>query len=683
MPSNENENNGRVTRSQSRAQSAASAATKPPVAKPQRKAATNASSTTKGRGGGRKSSSTARSTPAAEDANVVADDGSLILTPDDLSLPEDEQKRKIQTIFTYLGIQDIANDIPSSKVKNLHACLPLSKVDFQKFLKQWVPGYTEKSNDILTLVDHLRKAVFPAPSLALVPAGKKDASTKDDVSLRATFFHICRLHPQSSNGWGQKILIAGIQKQEYSEIHGGDYHYTCLTDCELIDKLQQYDGKKITYKKRWRLVKESWKRDHPGSDFDYTPSTANASHGRNVPVIAAGTPADAAPSLSGSIGSTDANVPRSSDAVAVVPPIPTPRNLRNGNGVAPPADNNNAPHPSESQAVAATSEISLLIRTQQSTNKSRVGAGDGASTGNELDAFKLKTAELDFQKAKRIAELEVQQKEDTVKLDVQQKEHAAKLELQQKENMAKLELQQKELELQQKKDTVETHKRINKNTIAISDVQVEQVRMKGDQVRMKGDITKVGATADRADSKADEALESSNNANERVGDIEYKVNGLTDTVKKLLLSKPVDSDEGDQLARLVGDASFSPTPSHTAPAAAVDESDDNFDEVEVNNNIITPAPGPTSFASRLFPDAAPFYPDNYRAFLRLLKEARRYGQDGKEMEMNSSLKKAEHIMLNTKLNEERNRWHTDFNNMSKCARKLCREYGLKPAARYA
>jgi len=163
MPSNENENNGRVTRSQSRAQSAASAATKPPVAKPQRKAATNASSTTKGRGGGRKSSSTARSTPAAEDANVVADDGSLILTPDDLSRPEDEQKTKIQTIFTDLGIQDITNDIPSSKVNNLRASLPLSKVDFQKFLKQWVPGYTEKSNDILTLADHLRKAVFPAP----------------------------------------------------------------------------------------------------------------------------------------------------------------------------------------------------------------------------------------------------------------------------------------------------------------------------------------------------------------------------------------------------------------------------------------------------------------------------------------------------------------------------------------
>mmetsp|Transcript_1516 Transcript_1516/g.3132 ORF Transcript_1516/g.3132 Transcript_1516/m.3132 type:complete len:590 (+) Transcript_1516:328-2097(+) len=580
MPSNENECTGRMTRSQSRAQSAASVATKPPVAKPQRKAATNASSTTKGRGGGRKSSSMARSTPAAEDANVVADDGSLILTPDDLSRPEDEQKTKIQTIFTDLGIQDITNDIPSSKVNNLRACLPLSKVDFQKFLKQWVPGYTEKSNDILTLVDHLRKAVFPAPSLALVPAGKKDASTKDDVSLRATFFHICRLPPQSSNGWGQNILIDGIQKQEDSEIDGGDYHYTCLTDYELIDKLQQYDGKKITYKKRWRLVKESWKRDHPGSDFDYTPSTANASHGRNVPVIAAGTPADAAPSLSGRIGSTDANVPRSSDTVAVVPPTPTPRNLRNGNGVAPPADNSNAPHPSESQAVAATSEISLLIRTLQSTNKSRVGAGDGASLQNQLDAFKLKTAELDFQKAKRIAELEVQQKEG-----------AGKLELQQKENMAKWEVRQKELEVQQKKDMVETQGQLNKNNIAISEVKLG--------------LTKVGATADRADSKADEALESSNNANERVGDIEYKVDDLADTVKKLLLSKPVDSDEGDQLARLVGDASFSPTPSHTAPAAAVDESDDNFDEVEVNNNIITPAPGPTSFASRLFPDAAP------------------------------------------------------------------------------
>jgi len=103
---------------------------------------------------------------------------------------------------------------------------------------------------------------------------------------------------------------------------------------------------------------------------------------------------------------------------------------------------------------------------------SMAGAGDGASTGDELDAFKLKTAEMNFQKDKRIAELEVQQKEDTVKLDVQQKEHAAKLELQQKENMAKLELQQKELEVQHKKDTVETHERINKNKIAISDVRL-------------------------------------------------------------------------------------------------------------------------------------------------------------------------------------------------------------------
>mmetsp|Transcript_13550 Transcript_13550/g.17193 ORF Transcript_13550/g.17193 Transcript_13550/m.17193 type:complete len:595 (+) Transcript_13550:605-2389(+) len=585
MPSNENENNGRVTRSQSRAQSAASAATKPPVAKPQRKAATNASSTTKGRGGGRKSSSTARSTPAAEDANVVADDGSLILTPDDLSLPEDEQKRKIQTIFTDLGIQDIANDIPSSKVKNLHACLPLSKVDFQKFLKQWVPGYTEKSNDILTLADHLRKAVFPAPSLALVPAGKKDASTKDDVSLRATFFHKCRLPPQSSNGWGQNILIAGIQKQEYSEIHGGDYHYTCLTDCELIDKLQQYDGKKITYKKRWRLVKESWKRDHPGSDFDYTPSTANASHGRNVPVIAAGTPADAAPSLSGSIGSTDANVPRSSDTVAVVPPIPTPRNLRNGNGVAPPADNNNAPHPSESQAVAATSEISLLIRTLQSTNKSRVGAGDGASLQNQLDAFKLKTAE-------RMAAFEVK----TAEANFQKDSRIAALEVKHHEN------------------TVETHEMINKNNVAISQGNVAISELKVGQERFKLNLAKTDATANRAErkadsanGKADEALESFKNVDERVDGIEDKVYGLEDTVKKCVRAEiaksrveidGVNEDDNDPYASLGGNASFSPAYDAQAAAAAVD---DSFDEDEVpNNNIITP--GSTSFAARLFPD---------------------------------------------------------------------------------
>jgi hypothetical protein len=119
----------------------------------------------------------------------------------------------------------------------------------------------------------------------LIPAGKKDANTKDDVSLRAAYLHICGVPSQSSNGWSQNILMEGIQKQLDSEIDGGDYHYTKLTDNELIDKLQHYDGKKITIKKRLKLVKESWKRDHPGSDFDYTTSTANASHGRSVPVV--------------------------------------------------------------------------------------------------------------------------------------------------------------------------------------------------------------------------------------------------------------------------------------------------------------------------------------------------------------------------------------------------------------
>jgi hypothetical protein len=63
-----------------------------------------------------------------------------------------------------------------------------------------------------------------------------------------------------------------------------------------------------------------------------------------------------------------------------------------------------------------------------------------------------------------------------------------------------------------------------------------------------------------------------------------------------------------------------------------------------------------------------------------LKEAMLYGQDGKEFEMNACLKEAEQIMDSTKLNEEWNRWHANFNKKSECARKLCSQYGLKPAA---
>jgi len=70
-----------------------------------------------------------------------------------------------------------------------------------------------------------------------------------------------------------------------------------------------------------------------------------------------------------------------------------------------------------------------------------------------------------------------------------------------------------------------------------------------------------------------------------------------------------------------------------------------------------------------------------RNFLRLLKEAMHHGQGGKKTEMDACIKSAEHIMNSTKLNEERNRWHANFNSKSECARKLCSQYGLKPAAR--
>jgi len=355
--------------------------TKPPAAKPQRKAATNASGAPKGRGGGKKSSSTARSTPAAEDATVVADDGSLILTPDDfISLSKDDQKRKIQTIFTDLGIQDITKGIPSSKANNLRACLPLSQADFQKFLKQWVPGYTEKSNDILTLADHLRKAVFPAPSLALIPAGKKDANTKDDVSLRSTYLHICGVPPQSSNGWSQNILMKGIKKQLDSEIDGGDYHYTRLTDNELIDKIQRCDGKKITIKKRLKLVKESWKRDHPGSDFDYTTSTANASHGRSVPVGAGvpsmasvGAPPVQAPTA-GAPAAAEANTDQNRDQphpnASCITPAPARHSSNQGHG----------------QRAEVASTLDEAPNTEDNSSQAEVSARDilhAINTGNQ------------------------------------------------------------------------------------------------------------------------------------------------------------------------------------------------------------------------------------------------------------------------------------------------------------
>eukprot|EP00577_Skeletonema_sp_RCC1716_P009922 CAMPEP_0113387426 /NCGR_PEP_ID=MMETSP0013_2-20120614/8527_1 /TAXON_ID=2843 ORGANISM="Skeletonema costatum, Strain 1716" /NCGR_SAMPLE_ID=MMETSP0013_2 /ASSEMBLY_ACC=CAM_ASM_000158 /LENGTH=655 /DNA_ID=CAMNT_0000270315 /DNA_START=351 /DNA_END=2318 /DNA_ORIENTATION=- /assembly_acc=CAM_ASM_000158 len=305
---------------------------------------------------------------------------------------------------------------------------------------------------------------------------------------------------------------------------------------------------------------------------------------------------------------------------------------------------------------------------------SMAGAGDGASTGDELDAFKLKMAEMNFQKAKRIAELEVQQKEDTVKLDVQQKEHAAKLELQQKENMAKLELQQKELEVQRKKDTVETHERINKNKIAISDVEVEQVRMKVEQVRMKGDITKVGATANRADSKADEALESSKNANERVEGLHDQLS-RTATKKDLQfleerMKKEMRRSEDDGMNKDGGE-------DDGLVGAALDFSDSSSDDESVSSprragvTAVTPMDKESVKVSR----------ETYHSFSNLLTRAIEYGQEGKKIEMDAFIKEAEDIIVKTDLAEERAKFVQLFNVRSKLARKLCSQYGSKPAAR--
>jgi len=291
------------------------------------------------------------------------------------------------------------------------------------------------------------------------------------------------------------------------------------------------------------------------------------------------------------------------------------------------------------------------------------GAGNGASIKDQMDAinlnaaermaaFEVKTAEANFQKETLIAALDVKYHENTV----------------------------------------ETHEMINKNNVAISQSNVEISELKVGHERFKLELAKTDATANRAErkadsanGKADEALESFKNVDERVDGIEDKVYGLEDTVKKCVRAEiaksrvevdGVNEDDNDPYASLGGNASFSPA-YDSSRAAAVD---DSFDEDEVpNNNIITP--GSTSFAARLFPDDDAAAAPDFRAFLRLLKDASSYGGDGMEEEMNSSLKKAEQIMRSTKLNEERNLWTSQFRIFSESARKRCSQYGLKPPAR--
>jgi len=258
--------------------------------------------------------------------------------------------------------------------------------------------------------------------------------------------------------------------------------------------------------------------------------------------------------------------------------------------------------------------------------------GDGASYEDKMKELELKMAEMNYQRAAQIAEL-----------DVKQKGH-----------MVKLEVRQKELEVQQEEKNAETQEQINKNKIAISELRVG--------------LTKVGATANCA-------LESSNNAIERVEGLHDQLSrtatkkdlqSLKEKIKEEMRRSEDDGmkEDGGEDDGLVG--------------AALDFSDSSSDDESAlpprraGVTAVTPMDKKTVKVSKVAPE---------REFLRLLKEAMHYGQGGKEFEMDACLKRAEHIMNSTKLNEEWNRWHANFNKRSECARKLCSQYGSKPAAR--
>ena len=88
-------------------------------------------------------------------------------TAEDLvNLSKDDQKAKFQNIFRDEEIDNLFLPIPPSTEERLKerlsAILGLKINDFSKIVRQWVPGYTARSDVFLTRVDHLRKAVFPA-----------------------------------------------------------------------------------------------------------------------------------------------------------------------------------------------------------------------------------------------------------------------------------------------------------------------------------------------------------------------------------------------------------------------------------------------------------------------------------------------------------------------------------------
>ena len=98
----------------------------------------------KGGAGGRKPSSTAASTPAVEvaRANFTADD--LV------NLSKNDQKAKLRNICSDEGINNIFEPIDPSTEERLKerfsAFLGLEIDDFGEMVRQWVPGYSERSD---------------------------------------------------------------------------------------------------------------------------------------------------------------------------------------------------------------------------------------------------------------------------------------------------------------------------------------------------------------------------------------------------------------------------------------------------------------------------------------------------------------------------------------------------------
>eukprot|EP00985_Skeletonema_marinoi_P013204 scaffold6522_cov161-Skeletonema_marinoi.AAC.1 len=111
--------------------------------------------------------------------------------------------------------------------------------------------------------------------------------------------------------------------------------------------------------------------------------------------------------------------------------------------------------------------------------------------------------------------------------------------------------------------------------------------------------------------------------------------------------------------------------------AALDFSDSSSDDESVSSprragvTAVTPMDKKSVKVSR----------ETYNSFSNLLYRAVEYGQEGKEVEMEAYITEAKDFMVKTDLAEERQRFYQRFKSGSTGARKLCRKYGLKPAAR--